>query len=289
MSESALGAEIARKVASRITAEHGPEAMRDEFPGYVRKLGYNLAPGISTESFLEDFSDVGKRELVSRGGRPGRIHAVDSSAVLAINTFARFRISPSGLRLAGCSGFTFASFEKRLRTGLGGTPPSLDFYALGDEGIVAAEGKFTEVLSSRTAGFSASYGGAVSQLADERWGEMYESLCSDPRRFRRLDAAQLVKHYLGMKYTLSDEPQPKVLLYLFWEPVNWPRVDEFARHRREVLEFSMSVAGGDIEFAAISYPELWDSWEEAGLWSGEEGVLEYLRERYVFEVRESQQ
>lgn len=265
---------------------HGSGAMRDEFPNYVRDLEHNLAPGIDLSSVVGDFAAASGRELVSSGGRPGKLYSVHSSSALAVNTFAAFRDAPGRLRLAGRSGFSYACFEKKLRTGLGGSPPNLDFFAVGSEAIVAIEAKFTEVLASKAAGLSESYSGLVSDLAGPRWREMYASLCDDPKRFRRLDAAQLVKHYLGIRHSLADERQPKLLVYLFWEPTNWSGVAEFARHRTEVLEFSMSVAGGDTEFVAMSFSELWDEWSREGLWDGAEERLEYLKARYAFKLSE---
>ena len=144
------------------------------------------------------------------------------------------------------------------------------------------ESKFTELLSPKAANFSESYAKPISELADSRWMEMYRSLCAEPDRFHYLDAAQLVKHYLAIRHSLAEEQFPKALLYLFWEPENWPEVPAFAKHRCEVLEFSMAVAGGEVEFTAMSYTELWDSWEELGVWDGALDRLQYLRERYVF-------
>ncbi|MFH1688907.1 MAG: hypothetical protein ABIE42_01555 [Candidatus Eisenbacteria bacterium] len=282
MSESALKAKIVQKVAARVADLRGREAMRVEYPNYVRDLVDNLAPGIAFGDFRPDFEGADGGELVSSGGRPQKLCAVHSSAALAVNTFAPYRRTPESLSLAGRSGFTFACFEKKLRTGLGGTPPNLDFFAVGEEAVVAVESKFTELLSRKAANFSESYATAISELADARWAQMHRSLCSEPGRFRYLDAAQLVKHYLGIRYSLAEEQIPKALLYLFWEPENWPEVPAFSRHRCEVLEFSMAVAGGEVEFTAVSYPELWDSWEELGAWDGAEDRLHYLRERYVF-------
>lgn len=282
MSESALKAKIVQKVAARVADLRGRDAMREEYPNYVRRLGDNLAPGISISDFRPDFADADKGELVSSGGRPEELCAVHSSAALAVNTFAPYRRAPGSLCLAGRSGFTFTCFEKQLRTGLGGTAPNLGFFAVGEEAVVAVESKFTEVLSRKAANFSESYSTAIGKLADARWIQMYGSLCRTPDRFHYLDAAQLVKHYLGIRHSLAEEQIPKALLYLFWEPANWPEVPSFARHRCEVLEFSMAVAGGEVEFTAMSYPELWDSWEELGAWDGAEDRLHYLRERYVF-------
>jgi hypothetical protein len=46
----------------------------------------------------------------------------------------------------------------------------------------------------------------------------------------------------------------------------------------------MAVAGGAIEFTPLSFAELWDSWEDEGVWEGDEERLEYLRSRYTMEL-----
>ncbi len=284
MSESALRARIVQKVAARVADLRGRDAMREEYPNYVRKLKDNLAPGIDFGDFRSDFDGADGGELVSSGGRPEKLCAAHSSAALAVNTFAPYCRSPESLTLAGRSGFAFACFEKNLRTGLGGTAPNLDFFVIGAEAAVAVESKFTEVLSRKAANFSESYSRVISELADARWTQMYQSLCAEPGRFRYLDAAQLVRHYLGIRHSLADEEVPKALLYLFWEPANWAQVRAFSQHRCEALEFSMAVAGGEVEFTAMSYPEQWNSWEELGAWEGAADRLQYLRTRYVFDV-----
>jgi hypothetical protein len=284
MGEGALKSEIAQRVAARVADIAGRDAMRVEYPSYVRALRYNLAPGIEAGDFHGDFEGADGGELVSSGGRPEKLCAVHSSAALVVNTFAPYRRAPESLSLVGRTGFAFACFEKKLRTGLGGTPPNLDFYAIGDEAVVAVESKFTEVLSKKTANFSESYSRAIAELADARWSDMFHSLCAERLRFRYVDAAQLVKHYLGIRHSLADEEVPKALVYLFWEPTNWPEVPAYSQHRGEVLEFSMAVAGGAVEFTAMSYAELWNAWEADGVWSGAEERLEYLRKRYLFAV-----
>jgi len=282
--ESTLKLRIAQKVAARVADLNGRDVFRDEYPNYVRVPENNIAPGVELSDLRADFAGADGGELVSSGGRPEKLCAVHSSAALAVNTFAPYRTAPGTLSLLGRSGFTLVRFEKKLRTGLGGTPPNLDLYAVGDEAILAVEGKFTEMLSPKTANFSESYAQVVDELADDRWAEMYHSLCAEPKRYRHLDAAQLVKHYLGIRHGLADEPVPKLLVYLFWEPVNWNTIPEFARHRSEALSFSMAVAGGEVEFTAMSYLELWELWKDEGVWEGDEARLEYLRARYLMEL-----
>jgi hypothetical protein len=84
-------------------------------------------------------------------------------------------------------------------------------------------------------------------------------LADKPRTYRWLDAAQLVKHAFGVAYTFAD--RPVTLLYLFWEPTNPDSYPIFAEHRAEINRFAASIAGGNPEFIAISYPELWRTWD----------------------------
>jgi hypothetical protein len=78
------------------------------------------------------------------------MHAAYSSAMLAVNSFAHWRNSKQDLgllQLGGASNFTDLQFERKLATGLRGTPPHLDVLAEGSQNVVAVESKCTEYLS----------------------------------------------------------------------------------------------------------------------------------------------
>ena len=47
--------------------------------------------------------------------------------------------------------------------------------------------------------------------------------------FRRRDAYQLIKHYLGLRHTYPM--RPLTLIYLFWEPTNAVDLAIFGAHR----------------------------------------------------------
>jgi hypothetical protein len=284
MSASGLRETIACELAARVKRLHPDVTFVQSHPHYVTDVAMNLGPGIDFETVRGDFRSGSGGEIGGGLEGPDKLCAVHSSAALVLNTFGPFRSSPQVLQLLGYSGFRCVSFEEQLPTALKGVPPTLGFCAYGSEAIVAVEGKFTEVLATRSASFSDSYLQTVSDLADSRWTGMYRSLCANPRRFRFLDAAQLVKHYLGIRRSLADEPEPKWLLYVFWEPSNWAHLAEFAQHRYEVLAFSVAVSRGDVEFSAMSYPELWDAMEDWSDWPAKREQLSYLRERYVFEL-----
>ena len=106
----------------------------------------------------------------------------------------------------------------------------------------------------------------------------YRALQADPRLYRHLDAAQLVKHYLGLRNTFPG--RNVTLLYLFWEPTNAADFPEFRRHRDEIATFAESTSVSAVHFIAMSHPELWTEWEtlEKPAWLG--GHVAYLRARY---------
>jgi hypothetical protein len=187
--------------------------------------------------------------------------------------------------LAGCSDFNESQFERKCSTGLGGRKPNLDFVATGPKAIVAVESKFLEIIRTvKPAEFRQSYESVIRTNAEPAWQGMYYALLDDPVKFIHLDAAQLVKHYLGIRNTFRDCQAAKVLVYLFWEPTNAEDISEFREHRREVTSFSGIVEGSEIRFIALSYSELWRYWSKESHWSGSLGHIESLKQRYELSI-----
>jgi hypothetical protein len=87
--------------------------------------------------------------------------------------------------------------------------------------------------------------------------------------YSRLDAARLIKQYMGLRSmldTLAGEDTPSIpatLLYLYWEPLNAARYEEFDEHHKEIERFQAAVAGADIDCVPMSYLDLWASWSRA--------------------------
>jgi len=213
-------------------------------------------------------------------GDTPKMHAAYSSAMLAVNSFARWRNNENDLRLlqlGGASGFTDLRFERKLATGLRGTPPHLDVLAENGS-VVAVESKCTEYLAEHTASFKDVYESKVDELADDSWVLEYKRLVENPRRFRFLNAAQLIKHYLGIKNGLGG--RPAILLYLYWEPSNADTSGLFAAHREEVAQFGGELADSEVQFQSLSYPELWSQWEAQESPSWLSAQVTALRERY---------
>jgi hypothetical protein len=216
-----------------------------------------------------------ERDLGAGAGREldGKLCAAHSSAALAVNTFGPWRIAPGTLSVAGMTGFQSLRFEAICPTGLGGTPPHLDLLAEG-AAIIAVESKCTEWMEPRQAYFSPSYNRLSGSHGHSPWYKLIQMLRAEPNRYEFIDAAQLVKHALGLLTCYG--PQQLCLIYLYWEPSNaadWP---DCRRHRVEADDLAHHVARCSVRLLPISYSELWEKWTTLG----PPPHLSYLRARY---------
>jgi hypothetical protein len=253
-----------------------PHSVLDE-NGYVGEASQNLIEGVRLEDFEVDLLQGDGNELKEK------FRAAHSSSALAINTFAPFKTHLDVLRLPGGSGFDYLHFEQKCPHGLlGRRSPNIDVLADGPS-VVAVESKLLEPLSKHTAKFSPAYpAGITDERCQTAWFEEMERLIDDEDRYSWLDAAQLVKHAFGITHTFPGKPA--TLLYLFWEPSNTKAHPFFAEHRAEVTRFAASVDGGGPKFVAMSYPELWESWDAYPEPKWLQIHVGRLRERYGVEA-----
>jgi hypothetical protein len=235
--------------------------------GYTARWQDNLFPGLPVAEIEQDFGAGAGQEL------DGKFCAAHSSAALAVNAFGPWRNGPAALRVAGLTGFRSLRFEVTCPTGLGGTPPHLDVLADGTS-ILAIESKCTEWMVPKVARFSLSYDSLRISHGHSPWFELIQDLRINPSRFEFLDAAQLVKHALGLLACYSGRAVR--LLYLYWEPGNaedWP---ECQRHRAEAEDFANQVRTCCVQLVPMTYRELWSEWSL----QCKSSHLEYLRGRY---------
>jgi hypothetical protein len=126
------------------------------------------------------------------------------------------------------------------------------------------ESKLVEQIApEHTASFDTLYHDAI-ESADPSWRAKVKLLHTSPNMFRFFHAAQIVKHYLGLK---ADRPgliqgRPTTLLYLYWEPDNPEAHQFFAAHRAEVADFATGLVDDNLSFAFLSYRELWKNWKD---------------------------
>ncbi len=275
---------IRSAAGERVVALKGKSVLAGAPAFYVREIEDNLIPGVVRADFYKDLMHGDGSEISRDGIGPHKFCAAYSSSALVVNTFGPFRSAPENLLLPGQTGFPAAWFEHKCSVGLVGKSPNLDFFASSDTLIVGVESKFTEFLSPKAARFSPGFERLFAQQIPAGWHAMYLSLQENPGRFRYLDAAQLVKHYLGLRHHFRLDKIQKKLLYLFWEPSDGSAVSQFQEHRKELETFKEQVDGGDIEFDYMSYPELWAEWLENSQWPDMGTHVAHLQDRYAFAV-----
>ena len=241
--------------------------------GYVLDPQDNLLAGISLDEFREAFESGAGQELgIVRDGviLPGKFCAAYSSSALAVNHFAPFATRELPV-LGSLRSLHLEGFEVTFPTGLRGTPPHLDALFSSDKARVAIESKCLEYLRPKSIKALEKAATRLKEkylvgITDHRchspWFAEMRELAGDPSRYHHLDAAQLIKHTLGLLNAPDD--RPTTLLYIYWEPLDAGLSPIFAAHRDEITKFASRVAGDSVRFETMSYPELWDQWRASG-------------------------
>ena len=146
---------------------------------------------------------------------------------------------------------------------------------------VAVESKLLEYFEPKQPEFADAYEQLKPPITEAAWWSAYLEAKQAAPGF--LDRAQLVKHYFGLRQLARrSHVAPDIeLLYLFWEPLNWPDVDECVRHRVEVTEFARRVDESSIRFRWMTYSQLWQEWSQVQALADH---AKNLRQRYEVPV-----
>lgn len=247
--------------------------------GYTDKLSDNLFQPANPETLL-DFRSGSGDELGGKGRR-GKMHALHSSSALAVNVFDYWR-DRSRAWITNALSLTSEPmslcFERKFPTGLRGTPPNLDVtFKLADGRTVAVESKFTEtyVHANHVAPFKDKYfpigNGLWHGRALPRCQEIVRQLRQCERQFRYLNAAQLLKHALGLA---QPNVGPFTLIYIWYDAPS----EEAVQHGKEVKEFADAITP-ELDFRALKYQDLF-SFARKNLEMDHVSYLNYLEERY---------
>lgn len=235
-------------------------------------MAYSFLPGVPADPVLAAFAASPGNEIDS-----GKFRSQESSSALAANTFGYFLERPGDLPVIPGISFEGPTLSVALEAEMrfpwtGGRHPWLDAAVRTDDLLIGIESKRFEPYRSKSKpSLSEAYWRDV-------WGDRmagYQSVRDGLRDGslapRHLDAAQLVKHGLGLLASAArhDPPLRPVLIYLYAEPKTWPdgrKVSEaaMATHRAEVAAFAEAVAGNAVVFHALSYDALLAKWEETG-------------------------
>lgn len=252
--------------------------------GYTEALDANLFQPLHRDT-LADFQR-GSGDELGRNGRRGKMLALHSSSALAVNVFDYWRgrsLAWVADALSLTSEPSLLRFEAQFPTGLPGNPPNLDLvFVLTDRQTVAVESKFTEPYgrANHAAPFKLKYfptgNGLWHDRALPRCQRLAGRLHLGELQFQYLNAAQLLKHVLG----LAQPSVGQFTLFYLWYAVP---SDEARQHGEEIKAFADEI-GPELDFRALTYQELFSS-ALRDLGAEHVAYLSYVGERYFPALR----
>jgi hypothetical protein len=245
----------------------------------------------NSPTFLDGVPEHLIRAALSKAGGneigSGKLDSPESSAALAVNAFGWFMERPTDLPpFPSLDGMDWPAgkveVERQMRfPWSGGRHPWLDAAVETAKNIIGIESKrFEPFRDKKTVGLSAAYDRDV-------WGDrmgpftaMRDRLRSGDANFAHLDAAQLVKHAFGLVTEGRRLGKMPVLLYLFAEPekrgTSVISTEMLDRHRAEIGEFAVAVAGAEVRFGSCSYREWLAGWTGDARQHSEALIARYL-------------
>jgi hypothetical protein len=236
------------------------QRIRYDVHGCVHSLADNFREPLDAATLAE--LERGS-ELAPGRTRPARLFALSSSAALVVNFFAywRGRDQTPLVRALGVDGAagTRLAFEEPLPTGLAGDPPAVDVALfLRDGRRVAIESKYGEWLVRRPRGkrvFKDKYfpagRGVWAAAGLPRCQALAEDLQAGRERCRLLNAAQILKHALGLAHAAL---KTSTLVYLYYDR----DCKEAAVHRAE-LERVVARLDREVDLRVATYQALFSA------------------------------
>jgi len=254
---------------------------------YTLDLSQNLFEPLLEENQKQFVSGNGQ-EVLSSLESPAKMQALHSSSALGVNVFQYWQKRGLIKEIASACGFcNFGSnyserivFEDKYCINTKFViPPHIDVVFRNSESspykLFAVECKFSEAYGGRAhAGLKDKYLDDVglwthlSALNKLAW-----ETNRDDKRYSYLDAAQLIKHILGLKACVG--PKYFKLLYLWYDVLG----NEGAIHRAEVEDFTKIAESDGINFHAMTYQELINVLDRYYRAEHSE-YIKYLTERY---------
>ncbi len=252
--------------------------------GYTESLDANLFQALHSDTLAE--FQRGSGDELGGNGRRGKMQALHSSSALAVNVFDYWR-RRSLAWVAGALSLTSEPlslrFEVQFPTGLPGNPPNLDLaFVLADQRTAAVESKFTEPYAhaKQAVPFKLTYfptgNGLWHDCALPRCQKIADRLHRRELQFEYLNAAQLIKHVLG----LAQPSVGQFILFYLWYSVP---SEEARQHGEEINAFADEI-GSELDFRALTYQELFSA-ARRDLGAEHAAYLSYVGERYFPALR----
>lgn len=265
--------------------EDGIDSNKDK--NYFEKIEYNIFGGKLNNKDAYSAGDGNEIKAITH--RP-KMSALHSSSALVVNLFQYWQgkdTSPLLKALVKNNDKTINTtikFEDKFEIDENKKkfpkPANLDvtIELLEKNKIIAIESKFTEPYGSVDVKISKSY------LEESLWNkypklkklkQLTENIYNKKRNFQYLDAAQLIKHILGLKN--SKYKENFTLLYLWYDVLNTKEAKE---HQEEIEAFASIAKADGIDFHHITYQKVIDNLNKLCPEKCHQDYINYLNQRY---------
>lgn len=171
---------------------------------------------------------------------------------------------------------TTITFEEELQIkGINGATPNLDVIIELEDEIIAIESKFAEPYRSHTyKNLSTKY--LTNNKLWEGLTKTQELAKKLENKYTHLDAAQLIKHILGLRTDDKISKDKKITLLYLWYDV--PGIEGY-KHRQEIENFKEIAKADGIDFRHITYQKVIEYLKNYE--NEHKDYIDYLVERYL--------
>lgn len=277
---------------------------------YMHNLSDNLFEYLSEENF-ESYNSGDGNETKDSKTRLAKMKALHSSSAIVVNLFQYWQRkdvypimnacklcsrdssrvdfmfenvgsdSPKVFSIPRISSINKIKFEEKFEISKDKSQfpksPNIDVAIKDFQPIVfAIESKFTEPYNSKKHGVvkqnyieNISFWNGLSNLY-----ELAKEISPNNNKFQYLDAAQLIKHILGLKKNYNKNGFH--LLYLWYDVIGKDGVE----HRKEIEQFANIAKRDNVKFSHITYQEVIIKLSKK-FYDGNEFYCNYLTDRYL--------
>lgn len=259
---------------------------------YLKSIVENLFNQQLSEETKNNFDEGDGNETKDSKTRLAKMKALHSSSALPVNVFQYWQEKDVSSILFACrlinrrpfNSDTLPNavrFEQKFEIcdNKKDFPkkPNLDVVIEYDHNVYAIESKFTEPYDGKPKGLRKVY---TSAQLDELWKgipslqDLGKEISPDNYEFKYLDAAQLLKHILGLKKQVGKSGF--TLLYLWYDVIG----NDGLEHRKEIEKFAEIAKKDNIKFRHITYQEVIINLSKE-FYVDNEVYIDYLTDRYL--------
>lgn len=259
---------------------------------YLNDINLNIFNQHLSEETKENFDEGDGNERKDNKTRLAKMKALHSSSALPVNVFQYWQekdVSPilNACKLIDKRPFNSVTLPNAVRfeqkfeicDNKKDFPkkPNLDVVIKYNNNVYAIESKFTEPYNGKSKALREVY---KSAQLDKLWKgipnlqKLANLISPDNSEFKYLDAAQLIKHILGLKK--AHKKSGFTLLYLWYDVIG----KDGAAHREEIEQFAKIAKSDGIKFRHITYQEV-IIYLSKEFYVGNEDYINYLTDRYL--------